>query len=156
MLLQREKRWKEATELCLQVMETRKKVLGEEHLDTIFSMARLGEIYTDQVRWEEAERIQLNLLVRCRRAFGEQHFATRYSITYLAITWKALGRDKEAIQLMERCVPLSTERYGAGKPATRRYTSWRAWRLLSVPRIVGISGPSEAVSRPSLPEDQEE
>lgn len=39
------RRWKEAEELEIQVMETRKRVLGEEHPDTLSSMANLALIY---------------------------------------------------------------------------------------------------------------
>jgi len=34
--------WKEAMELFLQVVETRKRVLGKEHPDTLTSMANLA------------------------------------------------------------------------------------------------------------------
>jgi hypothetical protein len=35
-------RWKEADELELQVLEARKKVLGEEHPDTLIGMGNLA------------------------------------------------------------------------------------------------------------------
>ena len=41
----KEGRWKEAEELVVQVMETRKRVLGEEHPDTLSSMANLASTY---------------------------------------------------------------------------------------------------------------
>ncbi|OCK72871.1 hypothetical protein K432DRAFT_38395 [Lepidopterella palustris CBS 459.81] len=40
-------RWKEAEELDVQVMETRKRVLGEGHPDTLTSMANLASTYSD-------------------------------------------------------------------------------------------------------------
>ena len=39
---QRQGRWKEAEELFGQVVETRKKMLGQEHLDILASMADLA------------------------------------------------------------------------------------------------------------------
>jgi tetratricopeptide (TPR) repeat protein len=38
-------RWKEAEELEVQVMETRKRVLGQKHPDTLTSMANLASTY---------------------------------------------------------------------------------------------------------------
>jgi len=37
--------FREAEELELQLMQTRKRVLGEEHLNTLMSMANLALIY---------------------------------------------------------------------------------------------------------------
>jgi hypothetical protein len=42
--------WKEAEELEVQVTETFKRVLGEEHPDTLTSMANLALTYRDQGR----------------------------------------------------------------------------------------------------------
>ena len=43
-------RWKEAEELELQVIEIRKRLLGQEHLDTLISMGNLALIYSSQGR----------------------------------------------------------------------------------------------------------
>ncbi|OCK89827.1 uncharacterized protein K441DRAFT_582627 [Cenococcum geophilum 1.58] len=50
-------RWKEAEELGLQVMETRKKVLGAEHPSTLMTMHNLASTYKNQGRWKEAEEL---------------------------------------------------------------------------------------------------
>lgn len=54
-------RWKEAEELEVQVMETRKRVLGEEHPDTLTSMNNLAFTLKSQSRNEEA----ISLMNRC-------------------------------------------------------------------------------------------
>jgi Tetratricopeptide repeat len=41
----------------VQVMETRKRVLGKEHPDTLTSMANLASTYGNQGRWKEAEEL---------------------------------------------------------------------------------------------------
>jgi hypothetical protein len=38
-------RWKEAERLRVQVMESRKRVLGEEHPDTLTSMANMASTF---------------------------------------------------------------------------------------------------------------
>jgi hypothetical protein len=55
-------RWKEAEALEVQVMETRKRVLGQEHPDTLTSMANLASTYRNQGRWKETEELPCRLL----------------------------------------------------------------------------------------------
>ena len=55
-------RWKEAEELDVQVMETRKRMLGAEHPDTLTSMANLASTYWNQGRWKEAEELYVQVM----------------------------------------------------------------------------------------------
>ncbi|KKA23702.1 kinesin light chain 1, partial [Rasamsonia emersonii CBS 393.64] len=48
-------RYNDAEKPFLEVMEARKKVLGEEHPATLASMANLASTYRNQGRWKEAE-----------------------------------------------------------------------------------------------------
>jgi hypothetical protein len=43
-----QRRWKEAGELMMQLMETRKRVLGAEHPDTLNCINKLALIYWNQ------------------------------------------------------------------------------------------------------------
>jgi hypothetical protein len=47
--------WEEAEEPGVQVVETRKRVLGAEHLDTLTSMGNPACTYQNQGRWKDAE-----------------------------------------------------------------------------------------------------
>ncbi|OCK72799.1 hypothetical protein K432DRAFT_430890, partial [Lepidopterella palustris CBS 459.81] len=51
-------RWKEAEMALMQVMGTRKRVLGDEHPDTLLSMGNLASTYRNQGRWKEAEELE--------------------------------------------------------------------------------------------------
>lgn len=62
-ILKNEGLWGEAEELEMQVMETRKRMLGMEHPDTLTSMANLASIYRNQGRWKEAEELELQVMV---------------------------------------------------------------------------------------------
>jgi len=53
--------WDEAEQLEVPVMETKKRVLGEEHLDTLTSTANLASTYRNQGRWKEAEQLQVQI-----------------------------------------------------------------------------------------------
>ena len=54
-----EGRWKEAEELGVQVMEVSKRVLGQEHSNTLDSMSNLAITYSNQGRWKEAEELRM-------------------------------------------------------------------------------------------------
>ncbi|TGZ78598.1 hypothetical protein EX30DRAFT_299649, partial [Ascodesmis nigricans] len=54
----RQQRWKEAEELFVQVMEKRKRVLDEEHPDTLSSMANLAATYRKQGRKKKAKELE--------------------------------------------------------------------------------------------------
>ena len=43
-----QERWTEAEQIEVQVLETRKRVLGEEHPNTLSSMANLASTYSKQ------------------------------------------------------------------------------------------------------------
>jgi len=55
-------RWKEAEDLFVQVMETTKRVLGEEHPDSLTSIANLVSTYRNQGWWKQAEELQVRVV----------------------------------------------------------------------------------------------
>ena len=52
---------KEAEKLWLQVMEARRRLLGVDHPDTLWSMANLACTYESQGRLKEAEDLKLQV-----------------------------------------------------------------------------------------------
>jgi hypothetical protein len=73
-------RWKEAEELGLHVMESRKRVLGEDHPDTLTTMGNLALTYNSQGRWKEAEELGLHVMEARKRVLGEDHPHTIASV----------------------------------------------------------------------------
>ena len=51
-------------------METRKRVLGLEHPDTLTSMANLALTYENQGRWKEAEKLGMQAMETRKRVLG--------------------------------------------------------------------------------------
>ncbi|KAI2885598.1 hypothetical protein CBS13152_7503 [Aspergillus niger] len=98
-------RWKEAEDLDMQVMESRKQVLGPEHPDTLTSMGNLASTYRNQGRWKEAEDLEVQELEICKQVLGSKHPDTLTSMANLASTYRNQGRWKEAedldVQVME-------------------------------------------------------
>ena len=77
-------RWKEAEELFVQVMETFKRVLGQEHPDTLTSIANLAMTYMSQGRRTEAKELQIEAVNRLWTTLGEDHPSTAVAIANLA------------------------------------------------------------------------
>lgn len=74
----------ETEELELQVLETRKKVLGEEHPDTLTSMNNLAMTFSDQGRWKEAKELLVQMMETRRRVLGEDRPDTLTTVHGLA------------------------------------------------------------------------
>jgi hypothetical protein len=70
------------------VIETNKRVLGEEHLNTLTSISNLALTYHDRGRWEEAEKLGLQVIETAKRVLGEEHLDTLSSIGNLALTYQ--------------------------------------------------------------------
>ena len=66
-------RYTEAEKLREQVMETTKKVLGAEHLDTLTSIGNLALTYWKQGRWEEAEKLKVQELGTRKKVLKAEH-----------------------------------------------------------------------------------
>jgi tetratricopeptide (TPR) repeat protein len=92
-------RYEEAEELQVQVMETSKRVLSDEHPDTLISMANLASTYSNQGRWKEAEELQLQVTETMKRVLSDEHPNTLTSMANLASTYGNQGRWKEAEEL---------------------------------------------------------
>jgi len=61
MTYSKQRRWKEAEELQLDVMEVRRSVFGVEHPDTMTIMVQLAATYWNQGRLKKAENLEREL-----------------------------------------------------------------------------------------------
>ncbi|KAH8727390.1 hypothetical protein GQ44DRAFT_825097 [Phaeosphaeriaceae sp. PMI808] len=86
MTLYSDGRYNESEELFVQVMETRKRMLGDEHPDTLTSMANLALTYRNQGRWKKAEELEVQVIDECEGAWGrasghaDQHEQSRIHV----------------------------------------------------------------------------
>jgi hypothetical protein len=88
-------RWEEAEQLDVQVMETSKKKLGDDHPSTLTSMANLASTYRSQGRWDEAEQLQAHELEACSRVLGEKHLTLSLAWTTSPSFGKRLAGKKK-------------------------------------------------------------
>ncbi|KAF2205730.1 hypothetical protein GQ43DRAFT_467879 [Delitschia confertaspora ATCC 74209] len=131
-----EGRWKDAEELDMRVMGIRKRVLGEEHPDTLTSMGNLASTYRnqgrwkeldmevmetkkrDQGRWKEAEELDLRVTETRESVIGEERPDTLTSIANLASTYRNQGQWKEAEELFVRVIETRKRVLGREHPDT--------------------------------------
>ncbi|MEE9128843.1 MAG: serine/threonine-protein kinase [Phycisphaerales bacterium] len=76
--------------------ELRRRVLGEEHPQTLGSMGSLANLYSNQGRYDEAEPLYLQTLEIRKRVLGQEHPSTLASMNNLAILYWNHGRYDEA------------------------------------------------------------
>jgi Tetratricopeptide repeat len=110
--------WKKAEELQVQAVATRMRVLGEEHPDTLASMANLASTYRNQGRWTEAEELEVQVMRTRKRVLGEEHPSTLTSMANLASTFWKQGRWTEAEKLFVQVMETSLKVLGKGHPST--------------------------------------
>ncbi|CAN9211941.1 unnamed protein product [Alternaria alternata] len=111
-------RYKEAEELQVQVMQGRKRVLDDEHPDTLSSMANLASTYRNQGRWDDAEKLEVQVMQTSTTKLGADHPDTLTSMANLASTYWNQGRWDEAEKLEVQVMETSKTKLGADHPDT--------------------------------------
>jgi tetratricopeptide (TPR) repeat protein len=111
-------RWKEAEELVVQIIETRKRESGPEHPDTLTSIANLATTYRNQGRWKEAEELGVQVIETRKRLLGQEHPSTLTSMNNLASTYRNQGRWKEAEELGVQVIEIRKRVLGPEHPDT--------------------------------------
>ena len=77
-------RYDDAEPLLTKELQAERRVLGEEHPDTLLSMNNLAMLYFEQGRHDEAEPLYVKALEGRRRVLGEEHPDTLESINSVA------------------------------------------------------------------------
>ena len=110
--LELQEQWKKAEELEEYVMETKKRVLGAEHPDTLISMNNLGMIFLDHGRCKElkglekqawlkkAEDLQVQVMQTRKTVLGTIHIDTLTSIMDLIYIYEEQERSEDVDDLM--------------------------------------------------------
>jgi tetratricopeptide (TPR) repeat protein len=108
----------EAARMKKEVLEKRRRILGEEHPDTITAMSNLAITLGEQGQLEEAARIEKEVLENMRRIFGENHLSTISAMKNLAITLGEQGQLEEAARIEKEVLQKRKRILGANHPAT--------------------------------------
>ena len=101
-------------------LEVSRRVLGEEHPDTLASMNNLAVLYLDQGKYAEAEPLLVKALEVGRRVLGEEHPDTLVSMNNLAVLYLDQGQFAEAEPLLRQGAGSRPPRPGGGAPRHAR------------------------------------
>jgi Tetratricopeptide repeat len=80
-------------------LEHMRKVMGQEHPDTIQIMSNLGTSYSNQGRLEEAEPLFIEAVTLSLSVLGKQHPQTRLYINTLTEILRALKKFDDAREI---------------------------------------------------------
>jgi tetratricopeptide (TPR) repeat protein len=111
-------RYDEAEALCAGVVESRKKILGPGHEDTLDSMSALASIIWARGRGKEAEELQTQVIEAEKRVLGPEHPKTLHTMNNLALSLRTQGRLKEAENLDTLVMQTRKRVSGKEHPAT--------------------------------------
>jgi tetratricopeptide (TPR) repeat protein len=118
MTLYSDGRFEEAGELEVQVMETSSRALGEDHPDTLSSMANLASTYWNQGRWDKAEKLEVQVMETSKTKLGADHPDTLSSLANLAATYRNQRRWDKAEKLFAQVIETRKTNLGADHPDT--------------------------------------
>lgn len=102
----------------MQVVVARRKVLGEDHPETLTSISNLALAYTHQGKYKEAVKVCSVALEEREKKLGPDHFDTLLSLISLRclIQLEEPGCHQEATDLYQRACSAFESRLGASHP----------------------------------------
>jgi eukaryotic-like serine/threonine-protein kinase len=121
--------YKEAEPLLTQALDIRRRVLGQNHPDTVASLAELARVLGMAGRFPEEEKLQRQVVDIRRRTLGPANLDTITAISQLANTLSAEGRIGEADPLAREVVDLQRRGQGPDSPATMDAVKYLALTL---------------------------
>jgi non-specific serine/threonine protein kinase/serine/threonine-protein kinase len=86
----------QAEPLLEQAFVERKRLLGNHHSDTLWSMNVLANLTRARGRYDEAERLYIDTIEGFTHVYGEDHRSTLIIIDNLACLYRDTGRPEEA------------------------------------------------------------
>ncbi len=92
----------EAEKISVQAMKVRKRILGQEHSDTLNSMAIVGSVYELRGKYDEAELLCQETLQLREKVLSKEHPDTLGSMNNLVGFLKSQGKHEEAERVNRR------------------------------------------------------
>jgi hypothetical protein len=103
-------------ELAVKSMKARRRVLGQEHKDILWSMQMIEYAYRASGRFDAAEELGVQVLETRKKKLGADHPDTLSSLNNLAFTLKAQARNAEAVCLLRECMQRAQCVFGVDHP----------------------------------------
>ena len=108
----------EAERMCELSARALRNLLGDNDVETSYSLGQLASIYWSQGRWTEAEKIKVQVMETRRRVLGDEHPSTLTSMANLASTYRNQGRWTEAEKMEVQVIETSRRVLGDEHPDT--------------------------------------
>jgi hypothetical protein len=108
----------EAEKMSVQVLKTRKKILGDEHEDTLDGIELVGAVYKLNGRWDAAEELEIQVIETRKKKFGADHPSTLTSMDHLASTFWNQGRWDDAEKLLVQVIETRKMKHEMDHPET--------------------------------------
>jgi non-specific serine/threonine protein kinase/serine/threonine-protein kinase len=111
-------RYDESERLYQEVLETRRRELGHDHLQTLGVMNSLAQLYREQARFEESEALYEEVIQGRRRILGADHARTLAVMNNLATLYNSQGRYPEAEKIFRETLDAKRRVLGPEHPDT--------------------------------------
>ncbi len=108
----------EAQKQIERAIELRRRLLGEEHPDTLASLQTLGVLYRHQGKAAQAESLLNKILGTQRRVLGENHPDTLESAHELGLAYYDQEKFAQAEPLMTKALDGQRRKLGENHPST--------------------------------------
>jgi eukaryotic-like serine/threonine-protein kinase len=139
-----------AQPLLERAVETRRRILGEESLDSLISMTHLAALYEAQGRFADAEKLEQAVVERARRVLGPLHPTTLTAMKVLGVLYARQGRFPEAEKLTRETLDGQRRALGPENPAVFKTTHNLALVLESEGRL----GEAEVLERDAVEKEK--
>jgi tetratricopeptide (TPR) repeat protein len=117
-LLKTEGKMSEAETYLREVLEKRRRMLGEEDINTVWAMSTLGELLDEEGKLNEAEPLLRVALAKNRRIRGEDHPQTIFSIYDLGVLLEDQDKLNQAEPFMREALAKNRRVLGEEHPET--------------------------------------
>ncbi|KAG4431648.1 hypothetical protein IFR05_012871 [Cadophora sp. M221] len=108
----------DAETMSAQAMKVRKKILGNEHEDTLSGMTMVGLAHSLNGWWDAAEKLEVQVMETRKTKLGVDHPDTLTSMANLASTYRNQGRWDEAEELEVQVMETRKTKLGVDHPDT--------------------------------------
>jgi len=129
-----------AQPLLTRALETRRRVLGDDHPDTLSSMTHLAALEEAEGLFEEAEKLEGMVVERGRAVLGRDHPATLSAMKVLAVLYARQGRYPEAEKLTREALDGQRRAFGPDSAAALKTTHNLALMVSNQKRLSEAEG----------------
>ena len=111
-------KYSKALEICKEVYEKRKKILGPNHPNTLLVLNNLALTYAKIGEYVKALELNKEVYEKRRKILGENHLDTISSLNNLATSYDRVGDNTKALELYKKAYEKRKEILGENHPRT--------------------------------------